>query len=583
MRRKRLGDALQRRGKISAEAIEGIVRQQTGSSGLLGEMLLKRGLISKSDLIGALEELHGVPYLEANLAEVQADALQLIPYALAERFVALPVCQKKNKLVVLMEQPGNLEALQQLSFASGRHIEARFGFGSEILEAVRKYYEANDLDSQRETDTSIEFVTATSSQRNLQAIRDFQTNLREQPTPAVEAVSSIMTAAIAKKASDIHIDPQPQGAIVRIRVDGILRELQQIPLRLQDAVASRIKILADMDIAERRAPQDGRIHISIGAEKRDLRVSTLPTQYGEKLVIRLLDVRSALAGFQDLGLWQEHSDLLSDMLTAPQGMILVTGPTGSGKTTTLYAALNFLRSRTLNIITVEDPVEYRLEGVNQVQVHEKAGRTFAASLRSILRQDPNVIMLGEIRDGETAEIALRAAQTGHLVLSTMHTRDSTSAIARLLDLGVAPFLIASSVTAVIAQRLVRKLCECRIEAAASPAYAALMETAGISSQNRMYIPGGCPACDSSGYNGRVGIYEMLVMDDFLTELVRSGAGLLEITRAAIDKGMRTMEDDALLKISMGFTSLEEVKRVVTFKGQSAGNVQNKFQDLARRV
>ena len=278
--------------------------------------------------------------------------------------------------------------------------------------------------------------------------------------------------------------------------------------------------------------------------------------------------RSALVGFQDLGLWEEHADVLGSLLKAPTGMLLVTGPTGSGKTTTLYASLNFLRSRTVNIITVEDPVEFQLEGVNQVQVNEKAGRTFAASLRSILRQDPNVIMVGEIRDTETAEIAVRAAQTGHFVLSTMHTGDSAGAIARLMDLGIPPFLIASALTAVIAQRLIRRLCQCRVEVVASPEYLQAMESVGIPNQtNTMFIPVGCPDCAQAGYRGRVGVYEMLVFDDALAEIVRSNAGLSEIRRVAAANGMRTLQADAMLKVSMGLTSFEEAQRVVSFNGQ----------------
>jgi type IV pilus assembly protein PilB len=574
VRRKRLGDALRELGKITEEALDRAVSEQSGSSLPLGELLLKRGLISKADLIAALEEIYGVSYLDANEVEVKADALRLVPYTLAKLLTTLPLYLNGKKLVVLTEQPHNLKAMQELTFASGAQIETHFGFRWEIQEAIRKYYEADDLAPEPPASTNIEFYTASSSQRNLEAIRNFQTELREQPTPAVQAVSSILAAAIAKRASDIHIDPQMHASVVRIRVDGILRELMQIPLRLQDSLASRIKILADMDIAERRTPQDGRMHVTVGSEKRDLRVSTLPTQYGEKLVIRLLDARSAIADFRDLGFWQEQADLLTGLLKTPQGMILVTGPTGSGKTTTLYAALNFLRSRMLNIITVEDPVEYRLNGVNQVQVNEKAGRTFAATLRSILRQDPNVIMVGEIRDAETAAIALQAAQTGHLVLSTMHTRDSMSAVARLLDLGASPSLIASSLTLVAAQRLVRKLCGCRVEVAASPEYAATLGSAGAL---RMYIPGGCPACDNSGYKGRMGIYEMLAFDEYLTELVRSGAGLLEIKRTALANGMRTLQQDALLRISIGLTSFEEAMRVISFENQmpQAGRAESR--------
>jgi len=572
MPKKRLGESLRKHGKISHGALGRAIQEQAGKEILLGELLLKRGLVSKADLVVSLEEISKTPYLNAGSAVIDAEALRLIPYVMAKRYCALPLRYERKRLLVLIEKPHDLRALQELSFVSGCRIETRFGFHDEIMAAIGKYYEEGGPDPKvnNEKASTIEFFSASSNQRSLDAIREFQAELRSQPTPAVQVVSTMIHAASQRKASDIHLDPQAHGSIVRIRIDGILQDLMEIPIRLQESVVSRIKILADMDIAERRAPQDGRIMVAIGPQRRDLRVSTLPTQYGEKVVIRLLDTRSALVGFQDLGLWEEHADLLGELLRTPNGMILVTGPTGSGKTTTLYAALNFLRSRTLNIITVEDPVEYRLEGVNQVQVNEKAGRTFAASLRSILRQDPNVIMVGEIRDSETAEIALRAAQTGHLVLSTLHTRDSVTAIARLLDLGIPPFLIASTLTAVIAQRLVRRLCECRAEVVATRDYVQAMEMAEIStSPNRMYIAVGCPLCDQTGYRGRVGIYEMLVFDDQIGEIVRSNAGLLEIRRAANANGMRSLEGDALLRVSIGLTSFDEATRVITFKRQSS--------------
>jgi type IV pilus assembly protein PilB len=571
MSKMRLGETLHKRGKISHEALQHAIQKQAGQTILLGELLLKQGLVTKPDLAAAIEEVNGVPYLDPACAAVEAEALPLIPHTLALRHCALPIRRAGRKLLMLMEKPYDLQAVQELSFVSGLHVETRFGFRDEIQAAIRRYYGEVDPEPTatiRDASPSIEFFTASSNQRNQDAIREFQAELRNQPTPAVRLVSTIIAAATEQRASDIHIDPQGHGSHVRIRVDGILRDLMEIPLRLQESVVSRIKILADMDIAERRAPQDGRIMVAIGSERRDLRVSTLPIQFGEKVVIRLLDSRAAVIGFQDLGLWEEHADLLTELLKAPQGMILVTGPTGSGKTTTLYAALNFLRSRTLNIITVEDPVEYRLEGVNQVQVNEKAGRTFASSLRSILRQDPNVILVGEVRDSETAETALRAAQTGHLVLSTLHTRDSVSAIARLLDLNVAPFLIASTLTAVIAQRLVRKLCECRAEVVANQEYMTAMESAGISDISRkMCIPVGCPQCGSTGYRSRVGVYEMLVFNDQISEAVREGAGALEIKRLSIANGMRSLEEDALLKVSLGLTSIEEVARVLVFKSR----------------
>ncbi|PYU30338.1 MAG: type II secretion system protein GspE [Acidobacteria bacterium] len=465
--------------------------------------------------------------------------------------------------------------MDELRFVSGMDISPRLGFRAEIKAAIEKHYASAALSAAEEEGAlpaeekelpEIEFFTTSSRESNQEAIREFQADLRKQTTPAVRLVSAIISAAATKNASDVHIDPQSTRTVVRIRVDGILRDLMEVPSRLQESLISRIKIISDMDIAERRAPQDGRLLARIGRDQIDLRVSTLPTHYGEKVVIRLLDARSALVHFIDLGLSQEDSDLLAQMLAEPQGMLLVTGPTGSGKTTTLYAALNRLRSRTLNIITVEDPIEYVLEGINQVQVKYKLGRAFADCLRSILRQDPNVIMLGEIRDSETAEIALTAAQTGHLVLSTLHTNDSVSAITRLIDLNVPPFLVSSSVSGIIAQRLVRRLCTCRDEVAMSPEYQARLLAAGVEDvETRMCIPVGCSLCDDTGYQGRIGIYEVLVADEGICSAIRAGAEHHEIRSLARSNGMKLMQEQALTKVRMGLTSLDEVLRVVPLR------------------
>jgi type IV pilus assembly protein PilB len=572
MARKKLGEALRDRGKISQKELLEVIEEQAGKAGFLGELLLRRGLVSKKDLVESLEEVTRTPYVDATSVSVNPKILQLVPLKIARRFCALPVNIEKDRLVMVMLKPQDILALQELSFASGMNVAPRLGIREEIEEAITKNYRSTPQEEMAVFSKSgpsspkLEFNPVNSKQRNLEAILEFQADLMKRSTPAVILFSDIVSEAMAKRASDIHIDPQKECPVVRIRIDGILREIAKVPPNLGDSLVSRIKILSDMDIAERRAPQDGRLLVTFGEEKRDLRVSTLPTQYGEKVVIRLLDGKSSLVPFQNLGLWEEQADLLAHLLNSPQGMILVTGPTGSGKTTTLYSALNLLRTRNLNIITVEDPVEYRVDGVNQVQVNEKAGRTFAASLRSILRQDPNVIMVGEIRDNETAEIALRAAQTGHMVLSTMHTRDSVSAVARLIELDVPAFLVSASLSAVIAQRLVRKLCKCRAEVVASREYTETLREAGVCDDaRRMYVPVGCPDCDNAGYLGRIGIYELLVFDETVAEAVRISGSPAAIRQAAQDNGMRSMQEDGLLKAHTGITSLEEVTRVVNFK------------------
>jgi type IV pilus assembly protein PilB len=587
-KRKKLGESLRDRGKISHKDLEGAIQEQAGKTELLGELLLRRGLVSKEDLVTSLEEINHIPYVNAATAEVAPNALRLVPAWVARRFCVLPIQIKHKKLEVVMLEPHDLPALTELSFVAGMDIAPRFGLKSEIESGLNMHYMGTGAETAQPEEANaskpkIEFVASSSRQRTLDAIREAQAELLNQPTPAVRLFSDLVIQATAKKASDIHIDPQTTGPVVRIRVDGILRELTKIPPALQNALVSRIKILADMDIAERRLPQDGRLLVNIGEEKRDLRVSTLPTQYGEKVVIRLLDGGSAFVQLQALGLWQEQADLLLHLLHQPQGMILVTGPTGSGKTTTLYSSLNILRSRALNIITVEDPVEYQLDGVNQVQVNERAGRTFAVSLRSILRQDPNVIMVGEIRDTETAEIGLRAAQTGHLVLSTMHTQDSVSAVARLIDLNIPAFMVASTVSAVIAQRLIRRLCECREEVAPSSEYIEILQSTGISeAPHKMYIPSGCHKCDNTGYKGRVGIYEVLLFDEVVNNVVREGGSPGDVRKAARNGGMRSLQEDGMLKASMGMTSLEEITRVISFGVGTHNSARSRSREHAKR-
>src|SRR5712691_4437014 len=592
MSKKKLGQVLWARDYISEDDLQKALDQQSTRDIPLGELLFERGLVSKHALVDALEVVTRIPYLDCSSVSAHREALRLLPRSAAERFCAFPLSFEGQKLVIVMAEPQNLYTLDELRFISGKEILPRLGFRAEILAAIEKHYGPlvdcdfallGDPESagDKQDPGEIEFFTTSSRQSQADAIREFQAELRQQPTPAVRLFSAMIAEAVAKRASDIHVDPHATGTTVRIRVDGILRDMIAIPRKHQDSLISRIKILADMDIAERRVPQDGRLLVRIGANRHDLRVSTLPASYGEKVVIRLLDQRTALVRFEDLGLWTEHSDLLASILKRPQGMVLVTGPTGSGKTTTLYAALNLLRSRTLNIITVENPVEYMIEGINQVQVNERAGRTFAGCLRSILRQDPNVIMVGEIRDAETAEIAVTAAQTGHLVFSTLHTNDSISAVTRLIDLNIPPFLVASSVTAIIAQRLVRRLCKCCDQVTIPPQYETQLLAAGITEFDRKtFAPVGCPACDNTGYVGRVGIYEILVFEDQVSEVVRSGGGPEEIRVFAGSNGMRFLQEDALLKVQMGLTSLEEVLRVVPFKNQNANVCQNCKRKLA---
>jgi type IV pilus assembly protein PilB len=574
MKKKRLGEVLRERGHISPADLNKAIEDQQGKLIHLGELMLDRGLVSKEELAAALTEITHVPYVNCDNLEIEPEVLRLLPHAIAKRCCVLPVHCVGTKLVVAMAEPQNLQVLDELRFSTGMDIIARLAFRTEIAAAVDKAYgqveeaEAAVAEAIAPTtdDPSMEFISSSSLQRNIDAMQEMQAELLQKSTPAVRLVASAITAAASKQASDIHIEPQVTDTVIRLRVDGMLRDYQRIPRSLQNSVVSRIKILSDMDIAERRAPQDGRFLVKILGRKVDLRVSTLPTQYGEKVVMRLLESNAPLQNFGTLGIPAEISEGLLRVLAQPQGMLLVTGPTGSGKSTTLYSSLNQVRKPTVNIITVEDPVEYAVPGLNQVQVNTKAGLTFASCLRSILRQDPNVIMIGEIRDKETAEIAIKAAQTGHLVLSTLHTNDSAAAVTRLLDLGIPGFQIATSVTGIIAQRLVRRLCTCHVEIPMTPQYAAKLAQAGLTDPpETQHVPNGCDACDLTGYKGRVGIYELLMLDESIRSAVRAGSRNDEIRILARQGGMKLMQQYAIERVREGLTTLDEVQRVVPFE------------------
>lgn len=574
MRRKRLGEVLHERGKISARDLEKALEDQQQKLSHLGELLLERGLVGKPDLVAALEEVSLVPYVDIATTPVDPSTLQLIPREVAERLCVLPIRRDLSRLVVVMSDPRNAAMLKELAEIAGMSISPRLAFHAELREAIKHHYSLLSTELAAETLSVIpggsaeelEFVSTSTRQANKDAITEAQAELRSQKTPAVRLVSEIIRAAMEKRASDIHIDPRHKDTIVRVRIDGVLRDLQHVPRSIQHSLVSRIKILSDMDIAEHRTPQDGRFMISTKNRSLDLRVSTLPTQYGEKVVIRLLEPSAPLLNFSEIGFASGIADSLQKLLSLPQGLILVTGPTGSGKSTTLYSALNILRKPSVNIVTVEDPVEYALPGINQVHVNTRAGLTFASVLRSLLRQDPNVIMVGEIRDKETAEIALKAAQTGQLVLSTLHTNDSVSAIVRLLDLGVPPFLIASSVVGVVAQRLVRKLCSCHSVEPITPELSARLAEAGLPvNRQDVRVPGACGLCDRTGFKGRTAVAELLIINEPIRAMIRAGESTDAIRELARLRGMRLMHEDGLEKVNIGLTTYDEILRIVPFE------------------
>ena len=574
MKRKRLGEVLHERGKISAKDLERALEEQQEKLSHLGELLLERGLVGKSDLIAALEEVSLVPYVDIATTPVDPTTLSLIPREVAERLCVLPIRRDLSRLVVVMADPRNTSLRKELGSITGMTISPRLAFHAELREAITHHYSQLSTEAAAETISVIsgdsademEFISTSTRQANKDAIAEAQAELRSQKTPAVRLVSELIHVAMEKHASDIHIDPRLKDVVVRLRIDGVLRDLQHVPRSIQNPLVSRIKILADMDIAEHRNPQDGRFMISTKSRSLDLRVSTLPTQYGEKVVMRLLEPSAPLVNFTEIGFAPGLAEGLQRLLSLPQGLILVTGPTGSGKSTTLYSALNILRKPSVNIVTVEDPVEYALPGINQVHVNTRAGLTFASALRSMLRQDPNVIMVGEIRDQETAQIALKAAQTGQLVLSTLHTNDSVSAIVRLQDMGAPPFLIATSVVGVLAQRLVRKLCACHsVEPMTADLFTRLAEAGLPASREDIRVPGACGVCDRTGFKGRTAVAELLIVNDAIRGMIRAGESTDAIRELARLRGMRLMHEDGLDKVKMGLTTYDEVLRIVPFE------------------
>ena len=577
MKKKRLGEVLYERGQISAADLKKALLDQQGRAIHLGELLLERKLVTKQDLLAAIKEVSGAPYQDCSAIDPSSEALKLIPAAVARRDLCVPIQIKGKTLIVAMAKPQNVRILDELQFKTGLKIVPRFAFQEEIGAAIERCYSAPGVSSETvqvsDDMTGMEFISSSSQQRNVEAMREMQQELNQksQSTPAVHMVAQVIRAAAAKFASDIHIEPQAGETSVRLRVDGMLREIQRIPRVLQHQVVSRIKILSDMDIAERRNPQDGRFVVKINSRRIDLRVSTLPTQYGEKVVLRLLETSAPTQDFTALGIPPEMSASLHEILRLPQGMLLVTGPTGSGKSTTLYAALQLIRKPAINIVTVEDPIEYTVPGLNQVQVNVKAGLTFASTLRSVLRQDPDVVMIGEIRDQETAEIAIKASQTGHLVLSTLHTNDSISAVTRLLDIGIPGFQIGAAVTAILAQRLLRRLCACHYSSPATPEYIETVMSAGLMEPPKLQnVPNGCEACDSTGYRGRIGVYELLRFNDAIRQAARSGNRNDEMRTLARHNGIKFMQEYALELVRSGQTTLEEVQRVVSIS--QAGSV-----------
>ncbi|GMR04778.1 MAG: type IV-A pilus assembly ATPase PilB [Thermodesulfobacteriota bacterium] len=558
----RLGELLLKEKLITSEQLQKAVEAQKEGGGRLGYNLTKLGFISERDLTVFLSKQYGIPTIDLANQEIDPEIIKLIPEDVARKYQLIPVSRTGSALVIAMSDPSNIFAIDDIKFLTGYNVEPIVASDEAIREAIDNHYETADY--------GLDGVLSDMDEEEMEIVQDEEeidvSDLKRavEEAPVVRLVNFILTDAIKKGVSDIHVEPYEKIFRIRYRIDGILHEVMKPPIKLKNAIASRLKIMSQLNIAERRLPQDGRIKLKLGKNKEmDYRVSVLPTLYGEKVVLRLLDKSNLQLDMTKLGFEKKPLGEFMDAIHQPWGMVLVTGPTGSGKTTTLYSALSELNKTADNISTAEDPVEFNLMGINQVQMHEEIGLNFAASLRSFLRQDPDIIMVGEVRDYETAEIAIKAALTGHLVLSTLHTNDAPSTVNRLLNMGIEPFLVASSTNLILAQRLARKVCtDCR-ENVEIPE--ATLIDLGVKPKDakkaECYKGKGCATCSGTGYKGRIALYEVMPFTETIKELVLNGASSAEIKKAAIGDGMKTLRMSGITKVLEGMTTIEEVLRV----------------------
>jgi len=553
----RLGDLLVNAGAISEKQLQSALMEQQLTNLRLGEILIKNGFLTERQLAEALSSQLKLPMVTLARYRPMIEALRMVPENVARRLDLLPLAVlDNNRLFIAMSDPLNIISIDEVRMLTGMEVDIGVAIPSEIRRDMDSFYSVRG-----NVDDAIVEIVDMSAAEEMRREFDAAAEASVDDAPVVKLVNGLLDQAVRESASDLHIEPFEKSSRVRYRVDGNLFDALDFPRNLHPAVISRLKIMANMDISEKRRPQDGRILLKFQERKVDLRVSSLPTVYGEKMVMRVLDQASSAVGLERIGLLEEDRNLLDGIIGRTYGMMLVTGPTGSGKSTTLYSVLEKINEPESNLITIEDPVEYMIPGINQVQINEKAGLTFADALRSILRQDPDKIMVGEIRDTETAQLAVRAALTGHLVLSTLHTNDAPSAVIRLNDMGVAPFLISSSVIGVIAQRLVRKLCPACKEAF-EPGPNVCSEY-GIPEGSRIYKAVGCEKCRWSGYKGRTAVFQMMGINDEIRRLIAEQAQAREIEKAALRNGMHSLRDAGLLKVLEGVSSMEEVLQETT--------------------
>jgi type IV pilus assembly protein PilB len=557
----RIGDILIEQGLITPQQLEEVLKMQSaGNKKRIGEILVELGTISREELFEVLQYIYETEYIDLSNYVIDPEVISLIPEKVALRYKLIPLSINDNELVVAMANPLDVYAID---FVRGhtkiKKIKTMLATEDDILSAINSYYELGEYKDIIEK-FGTEIVFKEEEDEDLQKLEAIS-----KGAPIIQLVNMLIVQGVKDRASDIHMEPNERGLLIRFRIDGMLHDNRILPNKIKAAIISRVKILAKMDIAERRLPQDGRFQVKFGIREVDLRVSTIPTVFGEKVVLRILDKSKGLIELKNLGFLAEQLDQFKSIILKSCGIILLTGPTGSGKTTTLYAALNKVNSNEKNIITVEDPVEYKLNRVNQIQILPKIDLTFANALRSILRQDPDVIMVGEIRDSETAQIAVQAALTGHLVFSTLHTNDAASALTRLIDMGIEPFLISSSVIGVIAQRLVRVICEkCKEEYIPSEDILyglKIKDRLNNDSKIKLYRGKGCSFCKNTGYYGRISIYELIVLDEEIKSLIVTKASSNVINELALKNGMKTLKDSGMEKVLQGITTIEEVLRV----------------------
>ena len=564
---RRLGDLLVREGLINQEQLQRALAEQKGTNEKLGSILIRHSVITEDQLVAFLSKQYGIPSITLSQLDIDADVLKLVPAQIAKKYEVLPIKRTGNSLTLAMADPTNVFAVDDVGFMTNLQVIPVVAAQGAIRKALDRLYEAQSsgmaevISEMEGTAGDVEVVAG--DEESWAKADIFELKESADEAPVVRLVNMILVDAIRRGASDIHLEPYEKVFRVRFRVDGVLHEIMTPPKRLETALTSRVKIMSTMDIAERRLPQDGRIKLRYNQREIDFRVSTLPTIFGEKTVLRILDKESLQLDLTMLGFDPWSLEQFNKAIHQPYGMILITGPTGSGKTTTLYSAIHTINSPDVNIMTAEDPVEYNLKGVNQVQINEGIGRTFGAALRSFLRQDPDVILVGETRDLETAQIGIRAALTGHLVLSTLHTNDCPGTIARLLDMGIPPFLVSSALTLILAQRLGRKICkDCKQPYEADEEslvpYGHVPQGLG---KVQFYKGKGCHTCSFTGMKGRVAVYEVMPIGDELRELILRNAPTAEILQLALAQGMKTLRQNALQKVIDGVTTLEEVLRV----------------------